>query len=42
MAELRKCALNHEEVYKADKNLGLVKQCVESLYKQNIQRLTQT
>lgn len=42
MAELRKCALSHEEVYKADKNLGLVKQCVESLYKQNIQRLTQT
>jgi len=28
--------------YVSDTNLGLVKQCVESLYKRNIQRLTQT
>lgn len=28
--------------YANDTNLGLVKQCVESLYKRNIQRLTQT
>jgi COP9 signalosome complex subunit 3 len=36
------CVVKHEAEYLKDTNLGLVKQCVESLYKRNIQRLTQT
>mmetsp|Transcript_14250 Transcript_14250/g.30526 ORF Transcript_14250/g.30526 Transcript_14250/m.30526 type:complete len:473 (-) Transcript_14250:192-1610(-) len=40
--DLRACIAKHEEKFKEDKNLGLVKQCVDSLYMRNIQRLTQT
>lgn len=40
--DLKLCVANHEEVFKNDSNLGLVKQVVSSLYKRNIQRLTQT
>ncbi|CAM8907565.1 unnamed protein product [Rhodiola kirilowii] len=32
----------HSEKFEADKNMGLVKQAVASMYKRNIQRLTQT
>ncbi|KAK3264603.1 hypothetical protein CYMTET_26676 [Cymbomonas tetramitiformis] len=42
MEELRRCALTYEEVFRKDNNYGLVKQCIQSLYKRNIQRLTQT
>ncbi|CAM8942062.1 unnamed protein product [Rhodiola kirilowii] len=33
---------NHREKFETDKNMGLVKQAVASMYKRNIQRLTQT
>jgi len=40
--ELHKCAQTHADVFKKDKNFGLVKQCIQSLYSKNIQRQTQT
>lgn len=30
----------HSETFTRDNNMGLVKQCLSSLYKKNIQRLT--
>lgn len=42
IAEVKRCITAHEEVFKSDNNLGLAKQVIESLYKRNIQRLTQT
>eukprot|EP01098_Paradermamoeba_levis_P007900 TRINITY_DN3289_c0_g1_i1.p1 TRINITY_DN3289_c0_g1~~TRINITY_DN3289_c0_g1_i1.p1 ORF type:complete len:230 (-),score=51.41 TRINITY_DN3289_c0_g1_i1:137-826(-) len=40
--ELHKTASKHAEVFQKDGNFGLVKQCIKSLYKKNIQRLTKT
>jgi len=40
--DLHKCAEVHAEVFHKDKNFGLVKQCIQSLYSKNIQRHTQT
>jgi len=39
---LHKCAETHSEVFQKDHNFGLVKQCIQSLYRRNIQRFTQT
>lgn len=40
--DLHKCAETHAEVFKKDKNFGLTKQVIKKLYRENIQRLTQT
>eukprot|EP01118_Nematostelium_gracile_P013102 TRINITY_DN48_c0_g1_i2.p1 TRINITY_DN48_c0_g1~~TRINITY_DN48_c0_g1_i2.p1 ORF type:complete len:432 (+),score=110.17 TRINITY_DN48_c0_g1_i2:69-1364(+) len=40
--ELHKVAQTHIDTFKKDKNFGLVKQCIQSLYIKNIQRQTQT
>ena len=40
--EVRGVVTKHTEVFNRDNNMGLVKQCVTSLYKKNIQRLTKT
>lgn len=40
--DLHKCAQNHTKAYAEDGNLGLVKQAIEALKSQNIQRLTKT
>uniref|UniRef100_UPI00358E414F COP9 signalosome complex subunit 3 n=1 Tax=Myxine glutinosa TaxID=7769 RepID=UPI00358E414F len=40
--ELCSVVAKHRDTFLADKNMGLVKQCVSSLYKKNIQRLTKT
>jgi len=40
--DLHKCAEVHADIFQKDKNLGLVKQCIQSLYSKNIQRHTQT
>uniref|UniRef100_A0A2P2KLT1 COP9 signalosome complex subunit 3 n=1 Tax=Rhizophora mucronata TaxID=61149 RepID=A0A2P2KLT1_RHIMU len=42
IAELEACVQTNREKFESDKNLGLVKQVVSSMYKRNIQRLTQT
>lgn len=42
IAELEAYVLTYREKFDNDKNLGLVKQVVSSMYKHNIQRLTQT
>ncbi|RZC70037.1 hypothetical protein C5167_033156 [Papaver somniferum] len=42
IAELESCVATHREKFESDTNLGLVNQVVTSLYKRNIQRLTQT
>ncbi|EFJ33217.1 hypothetical protein SELMODRAFT_439255 [Selaginella moellendorffii] len=42
ITDLQRCLTSHEEAFRNDKNLGLAKQVVASLYKRNIQRLTQT
>ncbi|ERN10194.1 hypothetical protein AMTR_s00171p00017320 [Amborella trichopoda] len=42
ISEVEKCLETHVDKFKLDVNLGLVKQVVLSLYKRNIQRLTQT
>ncbi|KAL5991110.1 COP9 signalosome complex subunit 3 [Asimina triloba] len=42
MSELESCLETNMEKFKNDNNLGLVKQVLSSLYKRNIQRLTQT
>uniref|UniRef100_A0A8C7J7N7 COP9 signalosome complex subunit 3 n=1 Tax=Oncorhynchus kisutch TaxID=8019 RepID=A0A8C7J7N7_ONCKI len=39
-AELRTQVNKHSETFTRDNNTGLVKQCLSSLYKKNIQRLT--
>ncbi|XP_061425678.1 COP9 signalosome complex subunit 3 isoform X3 [Lethenteron reissneri] len=41
-SELRGTVAKHSETFANDSNMGLVKQCVCSLYKKNIQRLTKT
>merc|ERR1719419_821391 len=35
--EIRNVATKHQEVFMRDNNMGLVKQCITSLYKKNIQ-----
>jgi len=40
--DLCKVAENHTDQFVKDKNLGLVKQAIQALYRQNIQRLTKT
>ncbi|GBG42279.1 hypothetical protein CBR_g75710, partial [Chara braunii] len=40
--EVQRCITSHHEGFNNDRNLGLAKQVVASLYKRNIQRLTQT
>eukprot|EP01027_Heterolobosea_sp_BB2_P025870 GEZU01039722.1.p1 GENE.GEZU01039722.1~~GEZU01039722.1.p1 ORF type:complete len:437 (-),score=163.11 GEZU01039722.1:603-1913(-) len=42
MEKVMQVASQHKELFQKDRNLGLVKQCVKSLYRLNIQRLTQT
>ncbi|XP_058093940.1 COP9 signalosome complex subunit 3 [Magnolia sinica] len=42
MSELESCLETNMEKFKTDSNLGLVRQVLSSLYKRNIQRLTQT
>lgn len=39
-ADLRALVNKHSETFTRDNNTGLVKQCLSSLYKKNIQRLT--
>ncbi|XP_043567856.1 COP9 signalosome complex subunit 3 isoform X2 [Chiloscyllium plagiosum] len=39
-AELRNVVNKHSETFTRENNMGLVKQCLSSLYKKNIQRLT--
>ncbi|XP_044289644.1 COP9 signalosome complex subunit 3 isoform X1 [Varanus komodoensis] len=39
-SELRNLVNKHSETFARDNNMGLVKQCLSSLYKKNIQRLT--
>uniref|UniRef100_F7G942 COP9 signalosome complex subunit 3 n=2 Tax=Ornithorhynchus anatinus TaxID=9258 RepID=F7G942_ORNAN len=41
-SELRNLVNKHNETFTRDNNMGLVKQCLSSLYKKNIQRLTKT
>jgi len=40
--DLHKVAENHAELFIKDGNMGLVKQAIQALYRQNIQRLTKT
>ncbi|ELT89416.1 hypothetical protein CAPTEDRAFT_130389 [Capitella teleta] len=40
--ELRNMVTKHQDIYNRDNNMGLVKQCVTSIFKKNIQRLTKT
>jgi len=40
--DVHKCAQANFDIFKKDRNFGLVKQCIQSLYRRNIQRLTQT
>jgi len=40
--DLHKVAEQHAEHFQKDKNFGLIKQCIQSLYRKNIQRFTQT
>ena len=40
--ELQKIITRHTDTYNSDKNMGLVKQCLTTLYRKNIQRLTKT
>uniref|UniRef100_A0A6B2L4X0 COP9 signalosome complex subunit 3 n=1 Tax=Arcella intermedia TaxID=1963864 RepID=A0A6B2L4X0_9EUKA len=42
LEDLHKVAQNNAEVYMKDGNMGLVKQAIQSLIRQNIQRLTKT
>ncbi|KAK4493151.1 hypothetical protein RD792_017999 [Penstemon davidsonii] len=42
ISDLEACVQSNQEKFETDNNLGLVKQVVSSLYKRNIQRLTQT
>jgi len=40
--DVHKIAEQHSEVFLKDRNLGLIKQCIQSLYRRNIQKFTQT
>jgi len=40
--DIHKVAQQHAEIFIKDHNMGLVKQCIQSLYRRNIQRHTQT
>jgi len=40
--DIHKCAETHMEIFRKDGNWGLIKQCIQSLYRRNIQRLTKT
>ncbi|XP_013420972.1 COP9 signalosome complex subunit 3 [Lingula anatina] len=40
--ELRAAVTKNQEQFTRDNNMGLIKQCITSLYKKNIQRLTKT
>jgi len=40
--ELHKIAEQHIDIFKKDKNFGLIKQCIKSLYRRNIQKFTLT
>lgn len=40
--ELNKSIEKHQDTFNRENNMGLVKQCLTSLYKKNIQRLTKT
>jgi len=40
--EVHKVAGQHADVFQKDKNFGLVKQCIQRLYRNNIQKFTQT
>jgi len=40
--EVLKCVTSNVELFKKDGNFGLVKQCIQSLSRNNIKRLTQT
>jgi COP9 signalosome complex subunit 3 len=40
--EVRAMINKHQDTFSRDNNVGLVKQCLASLYKKNIQRLTKT
>jgi len=40
--EVHKVAQQHLDAFTKDKNFGLIKQCIQSLYRRNVQRLTQT
>ncbi|XP_031109226.1 COP9 signalosome complex subunit 3-like [Ipomoea triloba] len=42
ISELETCVQTNKDKYEIDNNLGLVQQVVSSIYKRNIQRLTQT
>ncbi|KAL8124225.1 COP9 signalosome complex subunit 3 [Apium graveolens] len=42
VAELEACIRQHRERFQNDNNFGLARQVVSSIYKRNIQRLTQT
>lgn len=42
ISETETCVQTNRETFEADNNLGLVNQAVSSMYKRNIQRLTQT
>nr|GMD01229.1 COP9 signalosome complex subunit 3 [Ipomoea batatas] len=42
ISELETCVQTHKDKYQSDNNLGIVQQVVSSMYKRNIQRLTQT
>ncbi|KDO55655.1 hypothetical protein CISIN_1g0144531mg, partial [Citrus sinensis] len=42
IVELETYVQTNREKFESDNNLGLVKQVVSSMYKRNIQRLTQT
>lgn len=42
IVELESFVQNNKDTFECDNNLGLVKQVVSSMYKRNIQRLTQT
>ncbi|KAG8384939.1 hypothetical protein BUALT_Bualt04G0170300 [Buddleja alternifolia] len=42
ISELQMCVQTNREKFDGDKNFGLVKQVMSSMYKRNIQRLTQT
>jgi len=40
--EVQKVATEHTEVFTKDKNFGLVRQCIQALYRSNIKRHTKT
>ncbi|CAK9204856.1 unnamed protein product [Sphagnum troendelagicum] len=42
IADVKGYITTHEDAFKSDNNLGLARQVIASLYKRNIQRLTQT